>query len=102
VCAHAIYCGCVTDAAATPWGKARLVDEVCLRQRAGSKRFSSLVQLLEAGDGEQLVRFAYATGGTARRGPVTLRSRDVVRLRSELASHPALAAALDLGTPESE
>jgi hypothetical protein len=92
----------VTDAAATPWGKARLVDEVCLQQRAGSKRFSSLVQLLEAGDGEQLVRFAYATGGTARRGPVTLRSRDFVRLRSELAGHPALAAALDFSSQKSE
>jgi len=82
--------------AATPWGKARLVDEVRLQQRSGSRRFSSLVQLLEAADGEQLVRFAYATGGVARRGPVTLRARDVVRLKLELAGHPDLAAALCL------
>jgi hypothetical protein len=43
------------------------------------------------------VRFAYSTGGVARRGPVTLRSRDLERLRSALRDHPALAAALALG-----
>ncbi len=42
------------------------------------------------------IRFAYATGGAARRGPVTLRARDVVRLRVELAKHPELGAALGL------
>ena len=36
-----------------------------IQQRAGEKRFSSVVQLLEAG-GERLVRFSYATSGTAR------------------------------------
>ena len=86
----------MADRAATPWGRAQLLDEVRLQQRAGSKRFASLVQLLEAADGEQLVRFAYATGGVARRGPVTLRARDVVRLKSELAGHPELATALGL------
>ena len=45
----------------TPWGKATLVDEVRVQQRAGDKRFSSIVQLLEARDGEPLIRFAYAT-----------------------------------------
>lgn len=82
---------------ATPWGRARCVDEVRLDQRVDDKRFSSLVQLLERTDGERLVRFAYATGGTARRGPVTLRARDLVRLRKELAKHPELGAALGLG-----
>jgi hypothetical protein len=82
---------------ATPWGPAELLEELTLAQRAGEKRFSSVVQLLEAPGGERLVRFAYATGGTARRGPVTLRSRDLERLRAGLAKRPALAEALGLG-----
>jgi hypothetical protein len=78
---------------ATPWGPATVVDEVSVPQRAGEKRFSSVVQLLEAG-GERLVRFSYSTSGAARRGPVTLRARDLERLRSELAKHRELADAL--------
>ena len=66
---------------ATPWGAATVVDELALRQQAGERRFSSLVQLLEAPGGERLVRFAYSTGGSARRGPVTLRARDLEKLR---------------------
>ena len=81
---------------ATPWGPADLVEEVTVRQQAGDKRFASLVQLLETPSGERLVRFAYATGGTARRGPVTFRQRDVARLRTALSQHPALAEALGL------
>jgi hypothetical protein len=81
---------------ATPWGAATVVDEVSLPQRAGDKRFASIVQLLDAGR-ERLVRFAYATGGAARRGPVTLRARDLEKLRTELANHPELAQALRLG-----
>ena len=77
----------------TPWGAATLVDELRIQQRAGDKRFSSVVQLLEA-RGERLVRFAYATGGVARRGPVTLRARDLESLRAGLVSHPDLAEAL--------
>ena len=83
--------------AATPWGSAAVVEEVRLQQRAGDKRFSSIVQLLEDARGEQLVRFAYATDGTARRGPVTLRARDVAKLRAALADTPQLAAALGFG-----
>ena len=83
--------------ALTPWGAATLVDQLVLPQRAGDKRFTSLVQLLEGPGGERLVRFAYATAGTARRGPVTLRARDLARLRASLAKHPALADALGLG-----
>jgi hypothetical protein len=82
--------------AATPWGRATLVEELKLDQRAGDRRFTSLVQLLETKSGEQLVRFAYATGGVARRGPVTLRARDVARLRDALAEYPGLSAALGL------
>jgi hypothetical protein len=82
----------------TPWGSAALVDELTLPQRVGERRFASLVQLLEAGNGEQLVRFAYSTGGVARRGPVTLRARDLERLRKALAEHEALAATLGLGS----
>jgi hypothetical protein len=82
--------------AATPWGPAELVDELTVRQQAGDKRFASVVQLLEMRSGERLVRIAYTTDGTARRGPVTLRERDLVRLREGLAKHPDLAGALGL------
>ena len=53
--------------------------------------------LRERGRGEVLVRFAYTTDGTSRRGPVTLRRADLERLRAALASHPQLAEALRLG-----
>jgi hypothetical protein len=81
---------------ATPWGKATLVDEVRVQQRAGDKRFSSLVQLLEGADGELLVRFAYATNGTARRGPVTLRARDLEKLRAAARERPQLTEVLGM------
>jgi hypothetical protein len=80
--------------AATPWGTATLVEELSVPQRAGEKRFATIVQLLENERGERLLRFAYSTGGTARRGPVTLRSRDLERLRAALAEHPQLAEVL--------
>jgi hypothetical protein len=67
-----------------------VVERLVLPQRAGSKRFSSVLELLETERGERLVRFAYTTGGVARRGPVTLRERDLERLRAELARRPAL------------
>jgi hypothetical protein len=81
---------------ATPWGPADLVEELTVRQQAGDRRFASVVQLLETAGGERLVRFAYSTDGTNRRGPVTLRQRDVARLRTALSQHPALAEALGL------
>jgi hypothetical protein len=80
----------------TLWGKATLVDEVKLQQRAGEKRFASLVQLLEDEKGDRMVRFAYTTDGQTRRGPVTLRGADLERLRKALPDHAALAAALGL------
>jgi hypothetical protein len=85
-----------TTKAATPWGPATLVEELRLPQQSGGKRFSSLVQLLEDGNGERLVRFAYATDGVARRGPVTLRLRDLERLRAALSKHPGLEEVLRL------
>jgi hypothetical protein len=81
---------------ATPWGPAQLVEELTVKQQAGDKRFASIVQLLEMGSGERLVRFAYSTDGTARRGPVTLRLRDLDRLREALAKKPELKEALGL------
>ena len=80
--------------AATPWGPASLVDELRLQQQAGDKRFASIVELLQTAKGERLVRFAYATDGVARRGPVTLRVRDLERLRAALDKHPALGEVL--------
>ena len=80
--------------ATTAWGEASVLEEVTLSQRAGEKRFASVVQLLEGADGARYVRFAYTTDGTARRGPVTLRAEDVTRLLEALAERPGLAAAL--------
>jgi len=86
----------VAGKTATPWGSAELVEQLTVRQQAGGRRFASLVQLLETPAGERLVRFAYTSGGPARRGPVTFRARDLERLRAQLAQHPALAEALGL------
>jgi hypothetical protein len=79
---------------ATPFGAATLVERVTLNQRAGERRFSSVVELLETERGERLVRVAYSTDGVVRRGPVTLRARDLDRLRDALEKAPALAAVL--------
>ena len=79
---------------ATPWGAAKKLEGLSLPQRAGEKRFASVVELLETERGERLVRFAYSTGGVARRGPLTLRVRDLERLRAALAEHPGLAEAI--------
>jgi hypothetical protein len=78
----------------TPWGKAETIEELSLAQRAGEKRFASIVQLLETPKGERLVRFAYSTGGSARRGPVTLRAKDIERLHAALERTPGLREAL--------
>ncbi len=81
----------------TPWGQATLVEEARVQQQADGKRFAVLVELLETGRGEQLIRLSYSTDGVARRGPVTLRARDLDRLRAAVAGRPALAEALGLG-----
>jgi hypothetical protein len=81
---------------ATPWGAARTVEQLTIPQRAGEKRFATVVQLLETDKGERLVRFAYTTGGAARRGPVTMKLRDLERLRALLAEHPGLGEAFGI------
>src|SRR3954470_10285078 len=81
----------------TPWGTAEVLDEVKVPQRAPEKRFTVVVQLLETSGGEALVRVAYSTDGTIRRGPVTLRAREVERLRAALEARPALAAVFKAG-----
>ena len=86
--------------AATPWGAAELLEEPTVSQRVGDRRFSVVVQLLEAPGGERLIRFAYTTHGSARRGPVTMRARDLERLRAALERVPVLREALGaLGRP---
>jgi hypothetical protein len=85
---------------ATPWGGAEKLEEVTLAQRAGDKRFASVVELLVTERGERLVRFAYSTGGAVRRGPVTLRIRDLERLKAALGENPGLAEALSFGGSE--
>jgi hypothetical protein len=79
----------------TAWGEATVLEEISIKQQAPEGRsFATLVQLLEAKGGELLVRFAYSTGDTARRGPVTLRRADLDRLRKALAKAPRLRDAL--------
>ena len=82
---------------ATPWGGATVLEQASVQQRAGEKRFATVVELLRTQRGETLVRIAYSTGGSVRRGPVTLRARDLERLRAALGEHPELASALGFG-----
>jgi len=82
--------------AATPWGAATVLEEATVPQRVGDKRFSVVVQLLEAPGGEPLIRVAYTTDGSARRGPVTMRARDLERLRAALERAPVLRETLGL------
>lgn len=84
---------------ATPWGPARLIEEVRVAQSAGDRRFAATVQLLESAEGEPLVRIAYSTDEVVRRGPVTLRGRDLERLRAAVSTRPRLAAALGCSAP---
>lgn len=79
----------------TPWGRARSIDEVSVPQRAGDRRFATRVELLETSAGERLVRFSYATDGVSRRGPVTLRERDLAKLGAAVARVPELRRALE-------
>jgi hypothetical protein len=78
----------------TPWGKATSIEAVSVPQRSGDKRFTTRVELLEAGGGGRLVRFSYGTGGSSRRGPVTLREQDLAKLRAALERTPELRRAL--------
>jgi hypothetical protein len=91
------YVRCMATKTQTLFGPATVVERIAVPQRVGEKRFASMVELLETSGGERLVRVAYATGGAARRGPVTLRVRDLDRLRSALAKAPELDALLRAG-----
>ena len=82
--------------ASTPWGAAAILEEASVQQRAGEKQFAVVVQLLEGVRGERLIRFAYTTSGSARRGPVTMRVRDLERLRAALERAPVLGEVLRL------
>jgi hypothetical protein len=75
----------------TAWGTATIAEEVSIKQ---TKEFATLVQLLEIDGEEPMVRFAYSTGGTARRGPVTLRASDLAKLKKALEKAPRLRGAL--------
>jgi hypothetical protein len=86
----------MTTKAATPWGPAELVEELTVPQQAGQKRFSSKLQLLETAKGERLVRFSYSGPGGGVRGPVTLRARDISKLKAALAKYPELSETLGL------
>ncbi|HEY3922159.1 MAG TPA: hypothetical protein VGL76_08605 [Gaiellaceae bacterium] len=87
----------MANKAATPWGAAEIVEEVKVQQRAAGKSFASVVQLLVTTAGDPLVRIAYTTDGVARRGPVTLRPRDLEALRAKLGDGSPLAMALGWG-----
>jgi hypothetical protein len=78
----------------TPWGPSTLVEEARVLQSAADKKFAALFQLLESPAGERYVRIAYSTDGVGRRGPVTLRIRDLEKLRAALEKRPELSAAL--------
>ena len=75
-------------------GKATSVEEVSIPQRAGEKRSPPGSELLESSGGERLVRFSYGSGGAVRRGPVTLRVRDLAKLGVALERAPELRRAL--------
>jgi hypothetical protein len=77
----------------TPWGRAEVIEEVKVSQRVAGKSFGSVLQLLTTEGGEELVRIAYTTDGTTRRGPVTLRLRDLEQLRAKLPDDSRLATA---------
>jgi len=84
----------------TAWGDATVVEEVSVPQSSTvdgeTKEFATVIALLEGPAGESLVRFAYSTstGGVGRRGPVTLRPADMLKLRKALRKAPRLRAAL--------
>src|SRR5205823_929478 len=72
----------------TAWGTASIAEEVTIKQTANGKSFATLVQLLEVDGEEPMIRFAYSTDGTARRGPVTLRAGDLPKLKKALGKAP--------------
>lgn len=80
----------------TAFGSAAVVEKIEIAQKVNGRSFGAVVELLESEEGE-LVRFAYSTDGTVRRGPVAFREKDLVKLRAALAKTPRLRAALGYG-----
>ena len=77
----------------TAFGEATALEQVVIDQGD----FQTIVELLEPVEGGELfVRFAYSTGGQVRRGPVTLRQRDLAKLRKLLLKQTRLREALDV------
>lgn len=74
-----------------------MIERVSLSQAVDGKRFATVLELLETDRGDRLVRVAYTTDGSVRRGPVTLRPRDLARLREAIGKTPALAELLTGG-----
>jgi len=79
----------------TAFGSAKLVEQINVKQTADGKAFTTLVELLETEDGETLVRVAYSTDGTARRGPGTVRMADLRRVAKALEKTPKLKAVIE-------
>jgi len=79
----------------TAFGTAKVVERIDVKQTADGKAFTTLVELLETEDGEALVRVAYTTDGTARRGPVTVRKADLRRLAKALEKTPRLKTVIE-------
>ena len=86
-----------THRVTTPWGPAAVVEEARVAQRVGEKRFAATVQLLAGADDQPYVRVSYTTDGVARRGPVTLKVRELERLLAAVRELPGLAAAFRMG-----
>ena len=66
-----------------------------MQQRAGDRRFATIVQLLVDEKGNELVRFAYSTDGTAREAP-SPSAAATSSASAALAEHPAIKGALGM------
>ncbi len=52
----------------TAWGKAKVIEEVTVKQSAGGKPFATIVQLLEGAQSERLVRLIAREDSAAQGG----------------------------------
>jgi hypothetical protein len=80
----------------TPWGRATLLEEVTVEHDARDRRYEAVVQLLELGDGEQLVRFGARAVGAHRLNCLTLRADELQELEEGLIETERLASVLRL------
>lgn len=74
----------------TAFGEATIAEQIVVDQGD----YQAMVELLDGEDGEQLVRFAYSTDGRVRRGPLTLREKDLAKIRKALTKTGRLREAL--------